>query len=238
MSDDVKPRRTYNSELRSEQAAETRRKILEAAQQLFERDGYAATSVATIASTARVSLKTVYLAFETKSGLLRALWHLLLRGERDSAPVAEQSWYRAVLEEPDPERQLRLNIRNSLIVKARTGTMLDVIRSAAPADPELGSLWARIQIEFHDNQRAVVQSIADKRALATHLDVASATDILWALNHPNLYMLLAGERDWSPERYEHWLGDLICFQLLRAHHPEASEEARPMHALARSTKLP
>jgi AcrR family transcriptional regulator len=215
MPDPVKRRRAYNSELRSEQAAETRRKILHAAQELFEREGYAATSMAAIAAAAGVSLKTVYLAFETKSGLLRALWHLLLRGERDSAPVAEQSWYRAVLEEPDPERQLRLNIRNSLIVKTRAGKMLDVIRSAASADPEIGSLWARIQTEFHDNQRAIVQSIADKQALATHLDVANATDILWALNHPNLYTLLAGGRGWSPERYEQWLGDLLCSQLLR-----------------------
>jgi AcrR family transcriptional regulator len=211
----VKGRRAYNSELRSEQAAETRRRILHAAHQLFERDGYAATSMAAIASTAGVSLKTVYLAFETKSGLLRALWHLLLRGERDSAPVAEQSWYRAVLEEPDPERQLRRNIRNSLVVKTRVGPMLDVIRSAASADPEIASLWARIQTEFHDNQRAIVHSLADKQALAAHLDVARATDILWALNHPNLYMLLAGERDWPSGRYEQWLGDLICSQLLR-----------------------
>jgi AcrR family transcriptional regulator len=215
MPDPVKRRRAYNSELRSQHAAQTRRKILQAAQELFETEGYAATSIAAIATAAGVSLKTVYLAFETKSGLLRALWHLLLRGERDNAPVAEQSWYRAVLEEPDPDRQLRLNIRNSLIVKTRAGKMLDVIRSAASADPEIGSLWARIQTEFHDNQRAIVQSIADKQALGTHLDVASATDILWALNHPNLYMLLAGERGWSPERYEHWLSDLLCAQILR-----------------------
>jgi AcrR family transcriptional regulator len=214
MPEPVKRRRVYNSELRSEQAAETRRKILRAAQELFEREGYAATSVAAIAAAAGVSLKTVYLAFETKSGLLRALWHLLLRGERDSAPVAEQSWYRAVLDEPDPERQLRLNAHNSLIVKTRAGRMLEVIRSAASADPEIGSLWARIQTEFHGNQRAIVQSIADKQALAPHLSVASATDILWALNHPSLYMLLAGERNWSPDHYEQWLGDLLCSQIL------------------------
>ena len=212
-------RRTYKSDLRREQAAETRRKILLSAQELFERTGYTATSMAAIASTAGVSLKTVYLAFETKSGLLRALWHLLLRGQRDSAPVAEQSWYRAVLDEPDPERQLRLNMRNSLVVKTRAGRMLEVIRSAAPADPEIGALWARIQTEFHDNQRAIIQSIADKQALATHLDVAGATDILWALNHPDLYMLLAGERGWSPERYEQWVGDLICSQILRDDDP-------------------
>jgi hypothetical protein len=92
--------------------------------------------------------------------------------------------------------------------------MLEVIRSAASGDRDIGALWSRIQTEFHDNQRAIVQSIAAKGALAPELDVATATDILWALNHPNLYALLAGERGWSPERYEQWLGDLLCSQLL------------------------
>jgi AcrR family transcriptional regulator len=209
-------RRPYNSRLRREQAAATRRQILDAAQELFERDGYAATSMAAIAAGAGVSLKTVYLAFETKSGLLRALWHLLLRGEHDRVPVGDQRWYRAVLEERDPERQLRLNVRNSRIVKVRAGAMLEVIRNAASADPDIGELWARIQTEFHDNQRAIVQSLADKGALAAGLGVAGAADILWALNHPNLYTLLTHERGWSPARYEQWLGDLLCSQLLRA----------------------
>jgi AcrR family transcriptional regulator len=214
MSVPVKRRRPYDSPLRRAQAAETRRQILQAGQELFERDGYAATSMAAIASAAGVSLKTVYLVFETKSGLLRALWHLLLRGEQDNIPVGEQPWYREVLQEADPERQLRLNIRNSLMVKTRAGATLEVISAAASADPAIAALWARIQAEFHDNQRAIVQSIADKQALATGLDIASATDILWALNHPSLYALLAGERAWSPERYEHWLSDLLCSQLL------------------------
>jgi AcrR family transcriptional regulator len=206
--------RSYNSSRRREQAAATRRDILGAAQRLFERQGYAATTMAAIAAEAGVALKTVYLAFETKSGLLRALWHLLLRGEHDSIPVAEQPWYRAVLEEPDPERQLRLNMRNSRMVKARAGAMLEVIRSAASGDRDIGALWSRIQTEFHDNQRAIVESIAAKGALTADLDVAAAADILWALNHPNLYALLAGERGWSPERYEQWPGDLLCSQLL------------------------
>lgn len=214
MTATVKRRRPYDSPLRRAQAADTRRKILHTAQELFERNGYAATSMAAIASAAGVSLKTVYLAFDTKSGLLRALWHLLLRGEQDSIPVGEQPWYREVLAEPDPERQLRLNMRNSLIIKTRAGAIMEVIRTAASADPDIALLWARIQAEFHDNQRAIVQSIADKQALAAGLDVAGATDILWTLNHPSLYALLTGERGWSPEHYEHWLSDLLCSQLL------------------------
>ncbi|HEX8975420.1 MAG TPA: helix-turn-helix domain-containing protein [Solirubrobacteraceae bacterium] len=192
---------------------------LDAAKELFERDGYAATSMAAIGSAGGVSLKTVYLVFETKRGLLRALWHLVLRGEQDTIPVGEQPWYQAVLEEPDPERQLRLNARNSLIVKTRAGTILEVIRDAASSDPEIAELWARIQTEFHDNQHAIVRSIAGKRALAPGLDAASATDILWALNHPTLYSLLAGERGWSAERYEQWLADLFCAQLLGPRRP-------------------
>ena len=108
-----KSSRRYVSPRRREQAAATRELILDAAQALFERGGYAATSMAVIAARADVSLKTVYLGFETKSGLLRAVWHRVLRGDRDDVPVGEQAWYRQVLDEPDPERQLRLNAHNS-----------------------------------------------------------------------------------------------------------------------------
>src|ERR687889_359524 len=94
--------RAYNSPRRREQAAATRRMILEAAQRLFERQGYATTTMAAVAAEAGVALKTVYLAFETKSGVLRALWNQRLRGGRPDVPVAEQDWYRAVLDEPDP----------------------------------------------------------------------------------------------------------------------------------------
>src|SRR5215470_10462036 len=109
MAEAVNPKRTYNSARRREQAAATRRQILEAAQRLFLKQGYAATTMAAIAAEAGVALKTVYLAFETKNGLLRALWHVTLRGDDGDVPVAEQPWYQATLTEPDPERQLRLN---------------------------------------------------------------------------------------------------------------------------------
>ena len=86
------------------QAAATRREILAAAQGLFAHRGYAGTTMDAIAAEVGVALKTVYLALETKSGLLRALWDTRLRGDEHDAPVAEQTWYREVLDEPDPVR--------------------------------------------------------------------------------------------------------------------------------------
>jgi AcrR family transcriptional regulator len=213
MTKRVKPR-SYNSARRREQAAATRRDILDAAQRLFEQQGYAATTMAAIAAEAGVALKTVYLAFETKSGVLRAVWNLLVRGDEGEAPVAERSWYREVVEEPDPQRQLRLNARNSRAVKTRIAGLLKVIRDAAPVDADIGALWERIQTEFHANQRVIVERLAERKALRRGLDVDRATDILWTLNHPDLWQLLVGERGWTPDQYEQWFADTTCSQLL------------------------
>jgi AcrR family transcriptional regulator len=214
MAGRVKPRRRYDSPLRREQAAATRREILAAAQRLFEKHGYAATSMAAIANEAGVAPKTVYLAFETKSGLLRALWHLLLRGDRDEVPVPQQPWFRELIEEPDPERQLRLNARNSRMVKTRAAALMEVIRGAAEVDPDAAALWRRIMSDFYDINRTIAASLAEKKALRPELDVGRATDLLWSLNHPGLWWLLVGDRGWTPEQYEEWLADLFRSQLL------------------------
>jgi AcrR family transcriptional regulator len=216
MPERVKARRRYDSPRRREQAAATRGAILEAARRLFEERGYAATSMAAIAAEAGVALKTVYVAFETKSGLLRALWHRLLRGEEAEVPVGGQPWFREVIEEPDPERQLRLNARNSRAVKERAGALIEVIRGGASADRDVGVLWDRIQAEFYENQRSIVESLAAKGALREGLDVARASDVLWTLNHPAVYWLLVSDRDWAPEQYEDWLGEAFCSQLLKS----------------------
>ncbi len=215
MSKPVKQTRRYDSSRRREQAQVTRREILAAAQRLFEQQGYAATTMAAIATEAGVALKTVYVAFETKSGVLRSLWNLLLRGDEGDAPVPEREWFRSVLAEPVPALQLRLTAQGSRNVKERVGAMFEVIHAAAPIDPEIQALWSRIQVEFHGVLRLIVESLDEKQALATGLEVDRATDILWSLSHPSLWQLLVHERGWTPDAYESWCAEITCAQLLR-----------------------
>ncbi len=214
MPDGVKGRRRYDSSRRLEQAGETRLEILRAAQRLFERDGFSATTIAAIAAEARVAAKTVYIAFESKSGLLRALWNLLLRGDEDDVPMHKRRWYVEILQEPDPARQLQLMAHNSRVVKLRAGSLLKVIRDAASADADIAQLWGRIQSQFYDHQRGLVSVLHERGALRPGLDVAGATDRLWTLNHPDLWHLLVGERGWTPEDYERWCAEAACAQLL------------------------
>ena len=214
MPEGVKATRRYDSTRRREQAAATRLEILEAAQRLFERDGYVATTMALVAAEAGVALKTVYLAFETKAGLLRAVWHLRLRGDEADIPIPDRQWYRDVIAEPDPERQLRLGAHNARLVKERAGKLMRVMRDAAGTDADSAELWRRIQDDFLANQRAVVDTIAAKGVLAPGLDAARAADILWTLNHPDVWHLLVGERGWTPQEWERWFADTACAQLL------------------------
>jgi AcrR family transcriptional regulator len=226
MPEPVKPKRRYDSPRRREQAAATRREILEAAQRRFAQDGYAATTMAAIAAEAGVALKTVYVAFETKSGVLRALWHLLLRGDQDDVPVGERRWYREVLEEPDPERQLRMTAHNARVVKERAGALLELIRSAAPSDPDIEALWSRIETDFYENQRLIVEAVDARKALRPGLDVTRAADILWTLNHPNLWQLLVGARGWTADEWEQWFGDAACAQLLSERRGPGADQGR------------
>jgi AcrR family transcriptional regulator len=227
VSDAVKTTRAYDSPRRREQAAATRRAILEAAQRLFEWDGYAATSVPAIAAEARVALKTVYVAFETKANLLNALWEARLGQGEEAIPVLEREWYRRLLAEPNPEGKLRILAAQAREVKTRSGALLEVIRNASTADTEIAALWNRIQSKLLEVQRSVVEQLAEQDALASGLDAATATDILWTLNHPTVWHLLVRERGWSAEQYERWLGDAFCSQLLRARNNERPYDASP-----------
>ena len=149
--------------------------------------------------------KTVYAAFETKSGVLRALWHLLLRGDEEDVPVMDRAWYREVLEEPDPERQLRLNARN-----ARVGQ--DAHRGRAGRDPPRGAArpGRRGAVGAHP-VRLLRQPARDRAVAATRRGRCArasmsprATDILWTLNHPDVWQLLVGQRGWTAGAWEQW----------------------------------
>lgn len=216
---DVKGTRRYESPRRREQAAATRAAILAAALRLFERQGYAATTMATVATEAGVALKTVYVAFDGKGNLLRELWHLLLRGDGEAVPMPERPWYRTMLAEPEPAARLRLMATTSRRVKERAAPLMEVIRGAAASDPDIAALWGRIGTEFHAIHRPLVEGLAADGALRAGLSEAAACDVLWTLNHPAVWQLLVVERGWPAERYEQWFGDAACSELLGATHP-------------------
>ncbi|MGH9133320.1 MAG: TetR/AcrR family transcriptional regulator, partial [Ilumatobacteraceae bacterium] len=73
-------RRPYRSTRRKQQAARTRSDVLAAAVRLFAEHGWSGSTLAAIAREADVAVETVYGAFGSKKGLLRAAMDVAVVG--------------------------------------------------------------------------------------------------------------------------------------------------------------
>ena len=149
MSDDVKPRRRYDSTRRQAQAARTRQDILAAAHDLFLERGYAGTTLAAIAKAAGVVVETLYRAYGSKAELFKAVVRAAVAGGADRAtvPVEQRPAIRALIAETDPRRQLELYAATQPGIQARAGPLLRVLIGAGAADPELAEVWTQLEDE-------------------------------------------------------------------------------------------
>jgi AcrR family transcriptional regulator len=207
-------KRRYHSPRRHRQAQLTRRAVLEAARRLFAAHGYTTTTLPAIAREANVSPPTVTAVFGTKGRLLRELIDLAVRGDVDDLPLAQQSWWLAMLSEVDARRQLALFAANGRRIHERSADVAEIVRGAASAEPEIAAILQQLASGRLADSRTVAQSLDEKHSLAAGVTVERAADMLWALGLHDLYRLLVVERHWSPEEYERWLAASLVHSLL------------------------
>ena len=170
-------RRGYRSELRSQQADQTRQRVAEAATGLFVRDGYAPTSISTVARAAGVSAQTVYNIFGTKAALLKFAYDIALVGDADPVPLAERADVRALYADPDPLRFLRGYARLGRTVLDRVGALtLQVMAGAAAGEEDLVALNQTMNRERLVGTLMVARRLAELDALAPTMSVEQARD--------------------------------------------------------------
>jgi TetR/AcrR family transcriptional regulator, regulator of autoinduction and epiphytic fitness len=215
--------RRYVSPLRRDAAARTRQAVLDAARELFIGQGYTATTVEEIAGCAGVSKPTVFAAAGSKQAILKQLRDIALAGDDEPVPVAQRPWYREALAEPDPRRALRLYARNATAIHRRSAGVHEVLRAAAASDKDLHDLWRASEDERHGGAAIVIDALLRKSPLKPGLDRAAAIDIVWVLTAGDIFWRLVRTRRWSDARFENWLGDTLCEQLL----PPAEHRSGP-----------
>src|SRR5262245_758419 len=118
-------KRRYHSPLRAAQAEATRRRVEDAALQLFAERGYEATTITEIAAAATVSPETIYGVFGAKRGILDAV---AVRVARERFPMARWDEGRQSLADR-PREQLALAV--------------DLLGDFYAANPEVIALFGR-----------------------------------------------------------------------------------------------
>jgi AcrR family transcriptional regulator len=203
-------RRSYHSPLRADQAQRTRRRVLEAARDLFVDQGYAATTVASVADRAGVSPETIYLTLGGKRGLLEGVmditWH------RDPA-TDDEAWRRMVGALPDAARRLAELVDYSCRILARTRPIHAIIRGAADKEAFAAELGHRLlQQRLRDQTERIQRFLAAD--LAPELSVTEAGERYCALASPELYSLITIDLGWTADRHRDWLTALLRTELL------------------------
>jgi len=186
--------------------------VLDAAGSRFLRDGYAATTVASVAAEAGVSVEMIYKAFGGKPGLVRALWDTGLAGE---GPVhAEVRSDEVSSTETDPAQIIASWARLSTEVAPRVAPVLLLVRAAAATDPEMQVL----QEELHAQRLVRMTHNADALARAGHLREGvtrdRARDVLLTYTAPEIYELLVLRQGWSLEDFSQFIRQGITAALL------------------------
>ncbi|CAN5515176.1 hypothetical protein BH24ACT26_BH24ACT26_14350 [soil metagenome] len=208
----VKSTRRYESRVRQAQAGRTREAILEAARRHFSDTGYAATTIATIADEASVSTDTIYKAFGSKPGLVRAIYERGLTG-RGSTPAYERS-DETRAHETDPREIMRKWGALTSEVASEVTPIRLLIRSAAATDSEMADLLKETNDDRLERMRHHARFLSDRGYLRDGVTVAHATDILWTCSSVELYELLVQQRGWSLPRFGRFIADFMITALL------------------------
>jgi AcrR family transcriptional regulator len=208
-------KRKYDSTHRKAQADETRRHILKAAYKLFVERGYAGASIEAIAHEAGVALKTVYAVFENKRNILVAVLNISSSNSgEENLPMLERAVPKAVSQEHDQRRQIQMFaqvITNNLEGAAY---IAEIIHVAAKTEPDVDRLELNLNRQRWQNMAYAVRQFASNGSLRNNMDETDATETVYTLSSPEVFLLLTRDRGMVKEKYAEWLADTLTRALL------------------------
>jgi AcrR family transcriptional regulator len=202
---------------RERKALANRRRMLDAAEALFTRNGYAATTMTAIADEADMAVQTLYAVFGTKRAILTELVDTRVVGDDHSQSPADREDWQAMEQESDPRRQIEMFASIATRIARRSAAINEVMAAAAGADPEIAALHQRQRQDRYRDERRLARSLAAKRALRHGLTETQAADTIWAIATTRTYRALVHERGWTADQYGRWLAQLLASTLLPAH---------------------
>lgn len=194
----------YVSPLREAQAAETRRRILDAAVAVFGESGYSGTTLPRIARAAGVSVETVKLSGPKSALLLAAFDHAFTGEEGDGRPLHERGLGGAAQTVPTGEL-LGFLLDFIAAANARVALLWPRVLDAASGDVDVAARVALLQSNRRKDMRALVALLREQglcRSARPDEDLADACSFLVS---PEGYTQFVIDAGWTPAAYRAWL---------------------------------
>jgi len=206
-------KRHYASAVRAEQVRATRRAVVEAARELFVRQGWTATSIEQVAAAAGVSRATVF-TIGGKPELLKLAYDTAIGGDDEDVAMADRPAVRELAAAPDRDALVSRYVELVVAAGVRVAGIYVALRAAADADERVRALFADVQAQRLTGATGFVATLTARGWLRPGLEPEAAADVLWTLLDPGLYAALVLDRAWPPERFAAWWERTLRAQLL------------------------
>jgi AcrR family transcriptional regulator len=181
----------------------TERAIVEAAAELFVKQGYKATSIAEIAAAAGVAVQTIYNAVGSKPALLSRVLDFAAAGEQAPTPVPQ--FMRTQAEnEPDPYKIIAQAVEFWRTALPRTAPILRLVRETAAFDSKIAELERARAAQRLTNYAHAARLLKARGALRDGLSIDDAAAVLFAVGHPETYRTLVIDGGWDNEHWARW----------------------------------
>ncbi|TCC11976.1 TetR/AcrR family transcriptional regulator [Kribbella soli] len=208
-------KRNYDATSRRERARLRRRDVVVAAQELFDADGFQATTISAVARRAGVSPESIYKGFGTKAALAKAVFDFVIAGDDEPVPIAERPEARAVQDEPDVQQKIRRYVDGLVQRQQRSARVQILIRDGRHGDETLRETWQTLLDERLIGMTMFGRHLLETGDLRPGITVDEVADVLWTYISVELYELLVLLRDWSPERYGDHVATAITTAICR-----------------------
>ena len=213
MATDAK--RPYDARRRRERVTEerlaTRRRVVEAARELFLSRGYVATTMADIAREAGVALQSVYTAGRSKADLLHLVTDVAVAGDDQAVMLVDRPEYVAVAAESDAVRQVQMLASLIAATMERLAPVWIAYREAAAVDQKAASNLVAAHRRRRETFGTIIRMIPEERLRHPY---DRSADTAWAIGSIDVFLLQRTVLDWEATEYAEWLSDTLADQLL------------------------
>jgi AcrR family transcriptional regulator len=209
-ADSITGKRGYVSAARTQQARQTRRRVIDTATRLFVAQGYASTTMRAIAAEAGVSIPTVELIFGTKAQLLHVVLDVAIAGDDEPVPVLSRAWAQDAQSTDDVVDFLSAVAEVLQEAQVRSAGVMLAAYEAAASDPDIYVLVTDRELQRERTAGWIVDGVLGRASLRAGLDRAAAVDTVWMLMDPVVFSRFTRRRGWSADRYGAWFADSVA----------------------------
>jgi len=172
----------------------TRRKLLDAAQIVFERDGFLDTRIADIARQAGVAHGTFYTYFDSKTEIFRTLIVEVMEMIYDTQITPGDG------SDLTPRQKVERGNRQWVKVIHQHGAMIRLMEEVATFDKEIFALRLRVRVESAERIRKSIERWQQEGLARTDLEAGPMAGALVAMvSNFTYFWLMLSESDYDDE---------------------------------------